>query len=79
MENNGSTHQILELKERYVERKLTALNVFINKKSKISKTRNILLEEEAGKNLQEKNTCRRKQIGQDLFSEILKQRFFFLL
>lgn len=52
----------------------TASNAFINKKRKISKTRNILLEKEPSTNLQEKNTCMIKQIRQEVFSEILKLR-----
>lgn len=52
----------------------TASNAFINKKRKISKTRNILLEKEPSTKLQEKNTCMIKQIRQEVFSEILKLR-----
>lgn len=39
----------LSLKQRYVSRKLAVSYVFINKKSKFSKTRNIFLEKQQRK------------------------------
>lgn len=61
MENIGSTHEILEPKgKKCVYRIFTALIAFIKKKSKNSKTKNILLKREASKTPQEENSCRSK-------------------